>query len=46
MDPHWKDVLAPQFEANYFRTLMQRVKADAAKGPVYPLPKRFFQPSP
>lgn len=42
IDSSWQKPLAPQFDAPYFRTLTDFVKARYAAGPVYPAPGRIF----
>lgn len=42
IDSSWQKPLAPQFDAPYFRTLTDFVKARYAAGPVYPSPGRIF----
>lgn len=42
IDSSWQKPLASQFDAPYFRTLTDFVKARYAAGPVYPSPGRIF----
>ncbi len=43
IEPSWKQVLSPEFEADYFRNLAEFVKAQYLQSVVYPPPKFIFR---
>ena len=38
----WNEILAPEFEKDYFKKLWQQVEAEYERGPVYPAKENIF----